>query len=78
MVSSISIKILVELQRRDIEIVRFIIDNQGVIETEVLKFYNFGEKYTDNSEGIEDKQLVLNISHFKEMGKIKEVQGKLF
>jgi len=75
---SLSVKILSELQRREVEIVRFIIDNDKIIETEVLIFYNFGQGYTDTSEDMEDKQLVLNISHFKEIGKIEEIQEKLF
>ncbi len=73
-----SVSILAELQKSGVDnfcvIFRPSIHQLKEYKCKVTDFYELGEKYTDE----EDKQLVLNVDHFKGYEKqVSEIQSKL-
>ncbi len=70
-----SVVILAELQKRNIDKIILILDNNRKISASVLDFYKYGKKFTD---GRNDNQLILPLHYFKEAGLIEDTQSKLF
>jgi len=77
-----STSILSELQKRGIKnfcvIYRANMSQVKEYKCKVVDFYNYGNKFIDNSNGFEDPQLVLNIKLWNKDDKlITETQSKL-